>query len=346
MSEALARAVAPAELVVEERIDCVLRAWRDSLSPATRLAYGRDVERFARWSGAASASAAVENLLRGGKLAAESRVLAWLAAMRGVIAPATMQRRRAALRSVVRMANGLGVVTWVLTAPVPPSDRPHGLRDTRGPGLAAVRAMRKIAASQDGTKAARDVALLGLLYALGLRRAEVCALDVQSFQPTERRLAIIGKGRREPDWLTLPPETAAELEAYLAARGAPVTGPLFLSEDRARKGSGRLTGSGLYCLVRSLGRRAGLEQPVSPHRLRHSAITDALDGLRGDVRRVRQFSRHVKLETLMTYDDRRRDQAGEVASFLAAALGDARRGGAGRGHAHDAGDPEPAGEPG
>jgi integrase/recombinase XerC len=325
MSDELVRLTAPEVLDTRDVVARLLDAWRASLSAATRMAYGRDVEFFARWSGAASAAAAISALLRGGKLAAEERVLAWLASLRNHIGSATLHRRRAALRSVVRMAEGLGVVTWELTAPLPRSDRPRSLRDTRGPGLPAVRAMRQVAAAQDAPKGPRDVALLGLLYALGLRRAEVCALDVSDFDPAEQRIAIIGKGHSEPEWVTLPPETAAELQAYVGALGHAAAGPMFMSADRAHKGTGRLTSSGLYRVVRKLGERAGVTLPVSPHRLRHSAITAALDGLHGDVRRVRQFSRHSKLETVMIYDDRRRDQAGEVAGLLASALGHAGR---------------------
>ena len=94
--------------------------------------------------------------------------------------------------------------------------------------------------------------------------------------------------------------------------------------DRAHKGSGRLTPSGFYKLLRRFARQAGILVPVSPHRLRHSAITDALDGTKGDVRRVQRFSRHSKIETLFTYDDRRRDDAGELAAMRGAALGRAR----------------------
>jgi hypothetical protein len=74
-------------------------------------------------------------------------------------------------------------------------------------------------------------------------------------------------------------------------------------------------------MIRCLGERAGVPGIVSPHRIRHNAITHSLDATGGDVRRVRRFSRHSRLETVAIYDDSRRDMAGEVASLLAAALG-------------------------
>src|SRR5262249_29404237 len=96
--------------------------------------------------------------------------------------------------------------------------------------------------------------------------------------------------------------------------------PLLTQEsiNRAKKGDGRLTGSALYQIVRRLGAAVGLK--TGPHALRHSAITDALDLTGGDVRAVQRFSRHKDLRTLMIYDDRRTDVAGDVARKVADAV--------------------------
>jgi integrase/recombinase XerC len=55
---------------------------------------------------------------------------------------------------------------------------------------------------------------------------------------------------------------------------------------------------------------------MSPHRIRHSAITAALDATNGDVRKVQRFSRHKKLDTLMIYDDNRSNMQGEISDLL------------------------------
>ncbi len=91
-------------------------------------------------------------------------------------------------------------------------------------------------------------------------------------------------------------------------------GPLFLNFDRAKKGR-RLTGAGIYALVRKLGRSVGVD--VWPHGLRHTAITEALDLTEGDVRAVQRFSRHRDMRVLTVYDDNRTDLAGEVARQVA-----------------------------
>jgi integrase/recombinase XerC len=54
---------------------------------------------------------------------------------------------------------------------------------------------------------------------------------------------------------------------------------------------------------------------MSPHRIRHSSITHALDTT-GDVCKVQRLSRHVSLETLIIYDDNRQNMQGELSEFL------------------------------
>jgi integrase/recombinase XerC len=61
---------------------------------------------------------------------------------------------------------------------------------------------------------------------------------------------------------------------------------------------------------------------MSSHRLRHSAITAALDATDGNVRKVQKLSRHAKIETLMIYDDARENAQGELSDLLSDALED------------------------
>jgi integrase/recombinase XerC len=65
-----------------------------------------------------------------------------------------------------------------------------------------------------------------------------------------------------------------------------------------------------------VGRRAGVARGTNPHGLRHQGITRALELAKGDVRRVRRFSRHAKLDTLLRYDDNRVDEAGAISRML------------------------------
>ncbi len=90
------------------------------------------------------------------------------------LAPNTINRRLSALRALVRFARVLGLVAWELELV---DVRVVKYRETRGPGIAGVRALLAVAAGQQPYKAARDVAILRLFYDLGLRLHEVTSLD-------------------------------------------------------------------------------------------------------------------------------------------------------------------------
>ena len=67
---------------------------------------------------------------------------------------------------------------------------------------------------------------------------------------------------------------------------------------------------------RKSAHRAGVEKVISPHRIRHSSITTALDKTDGNVRKVQKLSRHAKFETLMRYDDNRSNSQKEITEVL------------------------------
>jgi integrase/recombinase XerC len=68
--------------------------------------------------------------------------------------------------------------------------------------------------------------------------------------------------------------------------------------------------------VREFSKKAGISKPMSPHRVRHSSITAALDATHGDVRRVQKLSRHQDVNILMAYDDNRQNAQGEITNLL------------------------------
>jgi integrase/recombinase XerC len=212
----------------------------------------------------------------------------------------------------VKLARTLGRIPWSLDVD---SVKAQPYRDTRGPGRAGFRRLVDTLDTRLDAKAKRDRAAVRLLYDLALRRGEVVALDMEDLDAETGTVSVLGKGRTQKQRMTLPEPTRAALVGWVEARGTEA-GPLFLNFDRAGKG-GRLTGTSLYRIVRELGEDAGVQ--VRPHGLRHAAITEALDLTGGDVRSVRKFSRHAKLDTLMVYDDNRTDLAGEIARRLAAA---------------------------
>lgn len=292
----------------------VLAAFLAGRSAATLRAYGRDLADFAAFLGVATIDAAADWLLAQPQGAANAAALHYRAHLleRG-LAAATVNRRLAALRSLVKVGRLLGAVAWTLDVE---SVDAQPYRDTRGPGRHGVRAVAAVVGSRHDAKGVRDVAIVRLLYTMGLRRAEVRGLDVADVNESAAQLGIVGKGRREKEWLTIPPRTLAALQAWLEIRGRE-RGALFIALDRRSRGT-RLSTEAIYRLVRRAGERVGIR--ARPHGLRHAATTDGLDLTNGDVRTVSRFTRHRDIRTVQIYDDGRHDQAGQVAGLLDAAL--------------------------
>lgn len=297
------RPIGPADL-----IDTYLAG----LKPSTVRAYASDLRSFAEWFEAPDPAAAAQRLLAD-QGAANLAAHQWRADMlEAGLAPNSVNRRLAAIRGMVRLANTVGMVGWTLSVP---SVKSESYRDTRGPGRGVVIDMVAHLAEKDTPKAARDGALLRLLYERGLRRAEAVALDLGDVDLDGRRVRVMGKGKREPRWLTVPTGTRDALADWITHRGDQ-PGPLFVSLDPARKGDGRLTGDAVARIVAKVGMAVGV-RGITPHQLRHSGLTDILDRSGGDVRRARAWSRHSQVQTVMVYDDNRSDFGGEMADLIA-----------------------------
>lgn len=280
----------------------------------TLRAYRQDLEDFRAFVAAVDLDDATNQLMGQGQGAANACALGYKASLRDrELSPATINRRLAALRSLVKLARTLGLVGWTLEIG---NAKARAYRDTRGPGRAGFLAMLATLDGRHDAKGHRDRAILRLLFDLGLRRAEVVGLDVSDVEAGT--VSVLGKGREDRETLSLPDATAGALGAWLAVHPSG-DGPLFTSFDRANKGQGRLTGAAVYYLVRRCGERAGLGN-VRPHGLRHAGITEAVRLAQAHgfgLEEVLDFSRHADVKTLMIYRDRERNVQGRLAELVA-----------------------------
>jgi integrase len=111
----------------------------------------------------------------------------------------------------------------------------------------------------------RDKAIISLMYAVGMRRAEVAALDLASYNQDDHRPAIIvgtvehATKTRKARVVPLPFATAALIDRYLVQRG-PAPGPLFLPQRGER-----LTPAGIGQLFDRTKARAGITGPLGTH---------------------------------------------------------------------------------
>jgi integrase/recombinase XerC len=228
---------------------------------------------------------------------------------------ATVNRRLAAIKSLIEMGRKLGTCCFSLEDIK--GEKAQKYRDTAG---IDARSFEQILGQCDRATVSgkRDYALLRLLWSNALRRNEISQLNVSDFDPVAGTLRILGKGRgTQSEIVDLGPSTVRAIADWLDARGgnrAP-NAPLFTSLDFAHSGH-RLTGDGLRKIVVRHSENAGVKKQMSPHRIRHSAITAALDATDGNVRKVQKLSRHKNLNTLMIYDDNRGRDQQEVTGLL------------------------------
>lgn len=288
-------------------------------SKRTIQAYRQDLEDFRQFVGARSIDQATTILIGNGHGRANGLALSYLAHLRDRgLQAATINRRLAALRSLVKLARTLGLVSWALEVS---NLKSKSYRDTRGPGRDGFYRLLTAATAQENGKGVRDRAILRLLYDLALRRGEVVALNLDDLDLEAGTLAVTGKGQTEKLVMTLPEPTKRALSDWLTVRGTE-PGPLFYNFDRARKGK-RLTGTSLYRLIRRLGEKSGIK--TRPHGLRHTAITEACKIAQvSDIglEEVLDFSRHADIRVLLVYRDRERNVQGRLSTLVAGAVED------------------------
>jgi integrase/recombinase XerD len=240
-------------------------------------------------------------------LAAFVAALATGDGVRPPVAPATLQRKVACLRSFYRHLRREELrsddPTAQLRAPREARKLPQVLSRDEVAGL--------LAQPSGATPAAlRDRALLEVMYACGLRASEATALEVADVDLEANILRARGKGSKER---LVPIGSAAgrALAAYLQ-RGRPklagdrLEQRLFLNH----RGSG-LTRQGLYKIVQRHARSAGLASKMSPHTLRHTFATHLLAG-GCDLRSLQEMLGHADIATTQLYTHLSADRLKDV----------------------------------
>ena len=140
----------------------------------------------------------------------------------------------------------------------------------------------------------RDVAILELLYASGIRRAELIGIDVSDVNFDDRTIRVIGKGNKQRI-VFFNHATAAALQAYLRVRPPAPDGALFVSRQHRRlsyQQAGKVFAA--YVLL------SGLEGKITPHTMRHSVATH-LHKSGVDLMTIKEFLGHESVQTTQIY---------------------------------------------
>ena len=232
-------------------------------------------------------------------------------------APSTVNKMLSALRGVLRRAWRLGQMTADQYQAAIDLDPVSSTRIDQAAGRALspgeLVALIGVCVDDDSLAGVRDAALIALLYACGLRRAEVVALDVDDYDSATATLTVTGK-RNKTRSMPVPGGAEAALVDWLALRGEEA-GPIFV---RILKGGRmmlhRLTDQGVYVIVKARSAAAGVEE-FSPHDLRRTYAGDLLDA-GADLATVQKLMGHSDPRTTSGYDRRgervKREAAGRL----------------------------------
>lgn len=229
------------------------------------------------------------------------RYLGWLLE-RGVVR-ASVSRKMSVLRSFFRYANDEGILT---TDPMSKVSGPKS--EKRLPSFLTSEEILSLlkAPALSTPQGLRDLAILEMLYAAGLRVSEIVSLDINRVDLEARQIRVWGKGSKERVVLIGEP-AARGLEQYLAfgrpkLLGSGDTNALFIN----RYGQ-RIVPRRVQHLIKKYARQAGISGKVSPHMLRHTFATHMLDG-GADLRVVQELLGHAHLSSTQIYTHVTRSQ--------------------------------------
>jgi integrase/recombinase XerC len=203
---------------------------------------------------------------------------AWLENLHGAeYAPSSIGRKLACVRTYLRFGVREG---WAKENPARELDLPR--RDETLPKVLTEGEVDDLLGKITST---RDLAMLEVVYAGGLRVAELVGLDLENVNLDDAHVRVMGKGGRER-LCPIGRAAIAALQAYLDERGRQ-PGALFLNNR-----GGRLSDRSVRKIVEKLG--------TNPHSLRHSYATHLLDH-GADIRSVQELLGHKSVTSTQRY---------------------------------------------
>ena len=256
-------------------------------SPHTIRAYAADLQQFEAHM--------AEEMGRPGTLADVDHlaIRAFLARLhRGGLKKVSAARKLATLRTFFRYLCREGILernpARALLSPRMERKIPAHLEESE------IASLIEVPGEEDSQRRAR--AILELLYATGIRCAELVGLDLGDIDMAARTVRVLGKGSKERI-VPFGMPAAAAVQAYLPARlnSRPKSQAVFVN---AR--GGRLTDRWVRQIVSRRVKQVAIARRLSPHSLRHSFATHLLE--RGaDLRSIQELLGHASLSTTQRY---------------------------------------------
>lgn len=140
----------------------------------------------------------------------------------------------------------------------------------------------------------RDVAMMELLYASGIRRAELVGLNISDVDLDRRVMRVIGKGNKQRT-VFINQASSDAIRNYLGVRPRTPDEALFLSKRKTR-----LSHRQAWVIFRQFAELSGITQHVTPHVMRHSFATHLLEN-GADLVTIKELLGHESLSTTQIY---------------------------------------------
>lgn len=262
-------------------------------SPLTVRNYRRDVERFMAWLGVDDAHFDPHRI-------ATEDIREWIIhrTEKGHVKAASMNREVSSLRTLFRWLLRTGAVECDVTRPVSSlktSQRlPAFVPESRMSGIVSA-----CGRDSDDFTRERDSLIILLLYACGLRLAELVGIDRDDFSEDFATLRVRGKG----DKARMVPVLEFVREKILRYIGLIERQNICNSRKKAlfltHKGK-RISRTAVYRIVREELSKAGVQGKKSPHVLRHTFATHLMNG-GADMREIQELLGHASLRATQVY---------------------------------------------
>lgn len=209
----------------------------------------------------------------------------------------SVARKLASLRSFMKYLAGQGIIpanpARIVSSPKQEKRLPDYLSNAAAAELVE-------APSRATNLGLRDLAILELLYATGMRVSELVGLDMEALDLEGGFVRVLGKGRKERI-IPFGTKASAAIRAYLEVRSELQSAPTA-SEDAVFLNfrGGRLTTRGVAGIVNRHVARLAQRLRVHPHTLRHTFATHMLNA-GADLRSIQELLGHESLSTTQKY---------------------------------------------
>jgi len=205
----------------------------------------------------------------------------------------SVRRKIAALRSYFALQKREGRRVDNPAQDVPPPKAPKRL-----PHVMTEREVGKLLRTRIAGKTEfarlRDLAMMELLYASGIRRAELVGLNVSDVDLEKRLMRVIGKGNKQR-MVFINQASADAIRNYLAVRPRTPDEALFISKRKTR-----MSHRQAWVIFRQFAELSGLTKHVTPHVMRHSFATHLLEN-GADLMTIKELLGHESLSTTQIY---------------------------------------------